>query len=58
MKFGRYIKDCSAELKKVIWPNKSDVVYYIRVVLAMTVISAAILFVVDLLSMRAISFLF
>jgi preprotein translocase subunit SecE len=57
MKAIQFIKESYAELKKVIWPGRDDVISSVKVVIISTVIVAAILGLIDfllLLGIRAI----
>ena len=52
-----FFKECYAELRKVVWPSKDDVVSSVGVVLISTVLIALVLGFVDgmlLLGVRAI----
>jgi len=56
-KIIQFFKESYAELKKVVWPGKDDVVSSVKVVLISTVIIAAVLGLIDfllLLGVRAI----
>ena len=56
-KIIQFIKESYAELKKVVWPGRDDVVSSVKVVLISTVIIAAVLGFIDfllLLGVRAI----
>jgi preprotein translocase subunit SecE len=56
-KIVQFIKESYAELKKVVWPGRDDVISSVKVVLVSTVIIAAILGLIDfllLLGVRAI----
>ncbi len=46
-KVFRFFKESGAELKKVVWPTKADVLSSIKVVLISTVIIAVILGLLD-----------
>lgn len=46
--FG-FFKECGAELRKVVWPTRDDVVSSVKVVIVSTVIIAAILGGLDML---------
>ena len=48
-KVGGFLKECAAELRKVIWPSRDDVVSSVKVVIVSTIIIAIILGVLDLL---------
>ena len=45
--FG-FFKECGAELRKVVWPTRDDVVSSVKVVIVSTVIIAAILGILDI----------
>lgn len=45
---NRWFKEFKAELKKVVWPSKKDLLENTVVVLSMVIIVAAIIFVLDL----------
>ena len=47
-KVFQFLKESKAELKKVVWPTKDDVISSIKVVLISTVIIAVILGALDL----------
>jgi preprotein translocase subunit SecE len=57
-KIVRFIKECAAEMKKVVWPNKTDVVSSIKVVLLSTLIVAVILGLLDLLFVTGMNKIF
>jgi len=54
----QFFKESYAELRKVVWPGRDDVVSSVKVVIISTVIVAAILGVIDLLLFRGITALF
>ena len=45
---AKFIKETKAELKKVIWPNRKELVSFTSVVLVAVVIAALLIFVIDL----------
>jgi preprotein translocase subunit SecE len=56
-KIVQFIKESYAELKKVVWPGRDDVISSVKVVIVSTAIIAAILGLIDfllLLGVRAI----
>ncbi|MCL1930321.1 MAG: preprotein translocase subunit SecE [Treponema sp.] len=57
-KIVQFIKESYAELRKVIWPSREDVVSSVKVVIVSTVIVAAILGLVDLLLLFGIRAIF
>ena len=46
-KIVQFIKECHGELKKVIWPSRSDVISSVKVVIISTILIAAVLGLVD-----------
>jgi preprotein translocase subunit SecE len=48
-KIVQFIKESYAELRKVIWPGRDDVVSSVKVVIISTVIIAAVLGLIDFL---------
>lgn len=57
-KIIRFFKECGAELKKVVWPTRSDVVSSVKVVLISTVIVAVVLGLLDLLFVTGMNLVF
>ncbi|MCL2440151.1 MAG: preprotein translocase subunit SecE [Treponema sp.] len=57
-KIIQFFKESYAELKKVVWPGRDDVVSSVKVVIISTIIVAAILGVIDLVLFRGITALF
>ncbi|MBQ8678380.1 preprotein translocase subunit SecE [Treponema sp.] len=55
--FG-FFKECGAELRKVTWPTRDDVVSSVKVVLISTIIIAVILGALDLLFSAGMSLIF
>ncbi len=47
-KVTKFVKETRAELKKVIWPNRKELVSFTSVVFVAVIISALLLFVIDL----------
>jgi len=58
MKISQFVKESYAELKKVIWPNRDEVVNSVKVVIISTVIVAAILGLIDMLLLMGIRAIF
>lgn len=58
MKIVSFFKECIAELKKVVWPGKDDVIASVKVVLISTVIIAVILGLLDLLFVTGMNLIF
>jgi len=54
----KFIKESYAELKKVVWPGRDDVISSVKVVLVSTVIIAAVLGLIDFLLLLGIRALF
>ncbi|MEE1212869.1 MAG: preprotein translocase subunit SecE [Treponema sp.] len=46
-KVGQFIRESKAEMKKVVWPTKDDVVSSVKVVIISTVIVAVVLGLLD-----------
>ena len=57
-KIIQFIKESYAELRKVIWPGRDDVISSVKVVLISTVIVAAILGLIDMLLLFGIRAVF
>jgi len=57
-KIVQFFKESYAELKKVVWPGKDDVISSVKVVVISTVIIAAILGLFDMLLLLGIRTLF
>ena len=53
-----FFKDFKAELKKVVWPTRSDVVSSVKVVLISTIIVAVVLGLLDLLFVTGMNLVF
>lgn len=53
-----FIKECGAELKKVVWPTKDDVISSVKVVIISSIIIAVILGAFDLLFSAGMGLLF
>jgi preprotein translocase subunit SecE len=46
-KVGQFFRESKAELKKVVWPSRDDVVSSVKVVIVSTVVMAVILGLLD-----------
>lgn len=57
-KLIRYFKESYLELKKVVWPDRDEVVASTKVVLISTAIFALVLGLVDFLLVQGVDFLF
>ena len=57
-KLFRYFKECRLEMKKVACPNRASVFSSTKIVIITTIISALLLWLVDLLLMRLVTLIF
>jgi preprotein translocase subunit SecE len=57
-KILQFVREAVAELKKVIWPSREDVISSVKVVLVSTVLIAAVLGLIDGLLILGIDLLF
>ena len=57
-KIVQFVKECYAELRKVVWPGKDDVISSVKVVIISTLIIAAILGLVDVLLLLGVQTIF
>lgn len=57
-KIVQFFKDCYAELAKVVWPSKEDVISSTKVVVISTVVVACLLGFIDFLLVLGIEVLF
>jgi len=57
-KIVQFVKESYAELRKVIWPGRDDVVSSVKVVIVSTIIVAAILGLIDVLLLFGIRAIF
>jgi preprotein translocase subunit SecE len=57
-KFVKFVKESYAELRKVIWPSREDVIGSVKVVLVSTVIIAAVLGLVDVFLLLGVQVIF
>ncbi|MDR1252419.1 MAG: preprotein translocase subunit SecE [Treponema sp.] len=57
-KLVRFVKESYAELRKVIWPGRDDVVSSVKVVIVSTIIVAAVLGLIDVLLLFGIRVVF
>jgi preprotein translocase subunit SecE len=53
-----FVKESYAELRKVVWPSRDDVVSSVKVVIISTVIIAAALGLVDMLLLLGVKAIF
>lgn len=57
-KFFQFCKECGAELKKVVWPTRAEVVSSVKIVLISTVVVAVILGLLDWLFTEGLRLVF
>jgi len=57
-KIVQFVKESYAELRKVVWPGRDDVISSVKVVIVSTVIVAAVLGLIDFLLLLGIRALF
>ena len=57
-KLVQFVKESYAELRKVIWPSREDVISSVKVVIISTIIIAAVLGLVDVLLLLGVQAIF
>ena len=57
-KLVQFVKESYAELRKVIWPGRDDVISSVKVVIISTAIIAAVLGLVDVLLLLGVQAIF
>jgi preprotein translocase subunit SecE len=57
-KIVQFVRESVAELKKVVWPSREDVISSVKVVIVSTLLIAVVLGVVDALLLLGIDLLF
>ena len=57
-KIVQFVKESYAELRKVIWPGRDDVISSVKVVIISTVIIAAVLGLIDVLLLLGVQLVF
>ncbi len=57
-KMVQFFKDSYAELRKVVWPSKEDVIASVKVVVVSTLITAVLLGLIDFLLVAGIDLIF
>jgi preprotein translocase subunit SecE len=57
-KISQFVKESYAELRKVIWPGREDVISSVRVVIISTAIIAAVLGLMDILLLLGVQAIF
>ena len=55
-KIVQFCKECVAELRKVVWPTRDDVISSVKVVVVSTIIIAALLGLLDAALAAGVSF--
>ena len=58
MRVVQFIKESYAELKKVVWPGRDDVISSVKVVIISTIIVALILGLIDFVLSRGMLLIF
>ncbi len=56
-KVGQFLRESKAELKRVVWPSREDVVSSVKVVIISTIIIAIILGLLDFAFTEAFRFI-
>jgi len=57
-KIVQFCKECIAELRKVVWPTRDDVISSVKVVVVSTIIIAGILGLLDALLVAGVNLVF
>lgn len=57
-KIVQFCKECIAELRKVVWPTRDDVISSVKVVVVSTIIIAVVLGLLDSLLVAGINLVF
>ena len=57
-KIVQFVKESYAELRKVIWPSREDVISSVKVVIISTIIIAAVLGLIDVLLLLGVQTIF
>ncbi|MDR2397563.1 MAG: preprotein translocase subunit SecE [Spirochaetaceae bacterium] len=57
-KMVQFVKESYAELRKVVWPSREDVVSSVKVVIVSTLIIAAVLGLVDVVLLLGVQAIF
>jgi preprotein translocase subunit SecE len=57
-KIIQFFKECYAELRKVVWPGRDDVISSVGVVIISTVIVAMVLGLIDILLLLGVQAIF
>ena len=56
-KMSAYFRGVKSELKKVIWPDKKELINYTGVVISISILVAVIVYILDLLLGGVLSFI-
>ena len=57
-KIVQFFKECYAELRKVVWPSRDDVISSVKIVIVSTLIIALVLGLVDILLLLGVQAIF
>lgn len=57
-KIVKFCKECVAELKKVVWPTRDDVISSVKVVVISTIVVAVVLGLLDYLFTEGLRLIF
>ena len=57
-KIVQFFKECYAELRKVVWPGRDDVISSVKIVIVSTLIIALVLGLVDVLLLLGVQTIF
>jgi preprotein translocase subunit SecE len=57
-KLVQFVKESYAELRKVVWPGRDDVISSVKVVIVSTIVFAVILGLVDVLLLLGVQAIF
>ncbi|MHB9292805.1 putative preprotein translocase subunit SecE [Hollandina sp. SP2] len=57
-KLVQFVKESYIELRKVVWPSRDDVISSVKVVIASTLIIAAVLGLVDVVLLLGVQVIF
>ncbi|MDR2393526.1 MAG: preprotein translocase subunit SecE [Treponema sp.] len=57
-KMVQFIKESYAELRKVVWPSRDDIISSVKVVIVSTLIIAAVLGLVDVVLLLGVQAIF
>jgi preprotein translocase subunit SecE len=57
-KFVQFVKESYAELRKVVWPTREDVISSVKVVLVSTIVIAVLLGAIDAILLAGVNLIF